>query len=69
MSYAVVKDYKSDVCKRQMPYSFTVWHESEKLAREEALRLCMKEGGDFIVLKTVVHIKTRNVPVVFEEIQ
>lgn len=47
-------------------FGFSVWHETENIAIEEAKRLCENERGlEFIVLKEIGITRQTKVPVEF----
>ena len=59
--YCIVRDDTREVCK-----SFSKWHETLETAKQEAERLCSKEGKEFIVLKVVGRCSLASMPVVWE---
>jgi hypothetical protein len=63
--YAVVKGSLNDA--ETEVKTFKVWHQTYKLAKEEAERLCRKEGGQFIVIKAVNCCYVEKLPISWKE--
>lgn len=43
-------------------FSFSIWHETQLLAEEEAVRLCQNENKEFGVLKLLAVARRKVVP-------
>ena len=61
--YAVVRG------QMEVNKTFSVWHETLAEARQEAERLCRKEGKEFVILQAIQACSIETVPVKWEELR
>ena len=71
MKYAVVRKFEEDGIDPYINHkakTFSVYHETLDLARQEAERLCKKEGKPFNILKIVGQVELASMPIKYTEL-